>query len=223
MMASLPTGTAKTTAATDLMGSHTIASLPTRTKMKATDLTEGTTTRQTLTGPNHPTVRSTSGRSTRMGLSLTETTDTPRVLTTTSRPMGATKRTKSPADTTATTRNPHTRLLVAATATRVLTNIRSPLTEGTTTQRTRTSPNHPTVRSMSHPTEGTTTRRTLTSPNHPTVATTRKSTSTSTSPLYTRPNLMWRGCRTGPHRIRMLHFMLTLPSAILLLNFIISA
>merc|ERR1719507_859763 len=151
-----------------------------------------------------------------MDLPHTETTDTPRSFTTTSRPMGATKRTKSPADTTATTRKLHTRLLAAAAATRGLTNIRSLPTEGTTTRRTITSPNHPTVRSMSHPTEGTTTRRTLTSPNHPTLATTRKNTSTSTSPmstspLYTRPNHMWRGCRTGPHRIRMLHFMLTLP------------
>merc|ERR1719458_1064329 len=98
------------------------------------DLTEGTTTRPTLTSPNHPTVRSTSGRSTSMDLPLTETTDTPRSLTTTSRPMGATKhtkRTKSPADMAATPRNPHTRLLVAA-ATRNLTNIRSLPTEGTT-------------------------------------------------------------------------------------------
>merc|ERR1712088_1013618 len=61
---------------------------------------------------------------------------------------------------------------------------------------------------------------TVRSMSHPTVATTRKNTDTSTSPLYTRPNLMWRGCRTGLRRIKMLHFMLTLGSAILLLNFI---
>merc|ERR1712210_355201 len=122
----------------------------------------------------------------------------------TSRPMGATKRTRSPADTIATTRNLHTRLLVAATITGMKatdkrptiltrshqtmgkrptiltrchpdtgrhTDIRSLPTEGTITQRTLTSPNHPTVRSMSHLT----------------VATSRRNTDTSTSPRYTRP------------------------------------
>merc|ERR1712203_1348586 len=81
------------------------------------------------------------------------------------------------------------------------------------TQRTLTSPNHPTVRSMSHLTVATlrrnmdtsmshltvaTTRRNTdksTSPRRPTVrstshlmvATTRRNTDTSTSPRYTRP------------------------------------
>merc|ERR1712210_115058 len=124
----------------------------------------------------------------------------------TSRPMGATKRTRSPADTIATTRNLHTRLLVAATITGMKatdkrptiltrchpdtgrhTDIRSLPTEGTITQRTLTSPNHPTVRSMSHLTVATLRRNMDTSMSHLMVATTRRNTDTSTSPRYTRP------------------------------------
>merc|ERR1712037_978556 len=118
--------------------------------------------------------------------------------------MGATKRTRSPADTIATTRNLHTRLLVAATITGMKATDKRPtiLTRSHQTMGkrptilTRCHPDtgrHTDIRSL--PTEGTITQRTLTSPNHPMdrsmshlmVATTRRNTDTSTSPRYTRP------------------------------------